>query len=59
MQGLDSFLYGRVGKNIEYVCSALQQALSATSDAYTLSRIRRRLDQLRGEIMDRVLVNLI
>jgi hypothetical protein len=41
LQSLDSFLYGRVGENMERVGPALQQTLSSTSDDYTLSKIRR------------------
>jgi hypothetical protein len=59
MQGLDSFLNGSEGKSIEYVCSALQQALSAASDDYTLSNIRRCLDQLHGECVDGAVINLV
>ncbi|HWS98583.1 MAG TPA: hypothetical protein VN620_19145 [Candidatus Methylomirabilis sp.] len=59
LQGLDSLLYGRVGKNMEHVRPAMEQALSSTSNDYTLSRIRRCLDHLRGDSVDRVLVNLI
>jgi hypothetical protein len=59
LQGPDSFLDRCIDKNIEDVASALQEALSAASDDDTLSKIRRCLDQLRGESVGRVLVNLI
>ena len=58
-EGPDSFLEGRAGENIEDVLPALQQALSSPSDDDALSRIRRCLDQVHGEIVDRVLVDLI
>jgi hypothetical protein len=44
---------------MEHVRSAMEQALSCTPNDYTLSRIRRCLDHLRGDSVDRVLVNLI
>ena len=59
LQGSDSFLDRCIDKNIEDVASALKEALSAASDDYTLSRIRRCLDQLRGESVGRVLVNRV
>jgi hypothetical protein len=58
LQGLYSFLYGRVGKNIEYVCSALQQALRAGHHDHAFTQIGRCPDQLCRKRVDRLVVNL-